>query len=77
MNEQVFEYIAGAGCGVMSKNLSHVDKLTLFRVTDDELLRGIAEKFFFIIAAVLVLDHETVIPEQGINFLWKKLPHLE
>jgi hypothetical protein len=49
----------------------------LFGAADDEWLPGITGKFFFIIATVLVLDHKTVIPEQGINFLWKKLSHLE
>lgn len=74
---QPWDIFQRAGCGVMSKSPSCFDKLALCRTADDQLLRSIAGKFLFIVAAVLVLNHKTVIPEQGINFLWKKLPHLE
>jgi hypothetical protein len=54
-----------------------ISLVLLFRAADDELLRGITGKFSFIVAAVLVLDQKTVIPEQGIDLLGEKLPHVE
>jgi hypothetical protein len=67
----------GALAGVMNKDHSHLDKLTLFKAADDELFPGVAGKFFFSVVTILVLDQKIVIPEKGINFLWEKLPHLK
>jgi hypothetical protein len=66
-----------AGCGVINNDHSHFDELTSFRMADDELFPGIAGKNFFMVVTILVLDQKIVIPQQSVNLLWVKLPHLE